>query len=108
MNGFLVTFFTKQDARHGPAHLHDWLMRTAKSMGITGSTAVTGVEGYGHHGKRHSAHFFELTDQPIEVQMAMTQEQALKFFCLLESEKIDVFYVKAPVEFGRTGQADPE
>jgi PII-like signaling protein len=102
MKGFLVTFFTKQDERHGHAHLHEWLMRSAQAMGIEGSTAVMAAEGYGHHGRRHSMHFFELADQPLEVQMAMTEDQARRFFALLAQEGVEVFYVKAEVEFGRT------
>jgi PII-like signaling protein len=101
MNGFFVTFFTPLDRRHGHTQMHEWLLQSAKKLGVRGCTVVGASEGYGHHGRRHSVHFFELADQPIEVQMAMSDAQAAALFALLKAEKVDVFYVKAPVEFGR-------
>ncbi len=103
MKGFQITFFTQQDRRHGHLPMFEWLMQEAKALGIRGSTVVTAAEGYGHSGRRHSAHFFELADQPVEVTMAMTEDQAMALFERLEHEKANVFYVKAPVEFGTVG-----
>ena len=107
MNGYLVTFFTQQDVRHGHLDMHEWLVRTATALGIGGCTVIAATEGVDHRGRRHSVHFFDLADQPVEVQMAMTQDQATRFFDKLREEAVDVFYVKAPVEFGRTGGAGP-
>ena len=103
MQGYQVTFFTQQDRHHGRRQMHEWLMDEAKALGIRGSTALMAAEGIDHTGRRHSAHFFELADQPIEVTMAMTEEQATTLFARLEAEKVNVFYVKAPVEFGTVG-----
>jgi hypothetical protein len=61
-------------------------------------------EGFGNDGKPHSAHFFELFDQPIEVALAVTAEVAERLFRSLSNEKINVFYTKAPIEFGMTGE----
>lgn len=103
MQGYQVTFFTQQDRRHGHQLLHEWLMNLAKSLGIRGSTAIVGAEGYGRHGRFHSAHFFELTDQPIEVVMVMNADQADRLFAQLEAEQVNLFYVKTLVEFGVVG-----
>ncbi|WP_428424952.1 DUF190 domain-containing protein [Methylibium sp.] len=105
MKGYQVTFFLQQDRRHGRQQMHEWLMQTAKSLGIRGSTAVMAAEGYGHSGKRHSMHFFELADQPIEVTIAMDEGQAQALFEVLEREKANLFYVKSVVEFGTVGGA---
>ena len=103
MKGFQVTSFTLQNRRHGRTQMHEWLMQQAKACGIRGSTALVGAEGIDHTGRWHSAHFFELADQPIEVTMAMTEEQATTLFEILERDKVNIFYVKASVEFGMIG-----
>jgi PII-like signaling protein len=107
MQGFQVTFFTEQGRRHGRQQIQEWLMALGKSLGIKGITTVVGVEGIGRDGKLHSAHFFELAEQPVEVTMIVTQPQAAALFEQLEQEHADLFYVKMPVEFGVVGQTGP-
>jgi hypothetical protein len=51
----------------------------------------------------HSAHFFELADQPVEVVMAVTEDESARLFARLQAEGVHLFYVKAPVEFGEIG-----
>ncbi len=103
MNGYQITFFTGQSCRHGHTPMHEWLMQLAKSLGIRGSTAVLGAEGFGRSGRFHSAFFFELADQPVEVTVAATAEQVDALFERLELEQVNLFYVKTPVEFGTVG-----
>lgn len=103
MKGYQVTFFTQQNRHHGHTQMHQWLMEEARALGIRGSTALVAADGIDHTGRWHSAHFFELADQPVEVTMAMTEEQATIVFARLEAEKVNLFYVKAPVEFGTVG-----
>ena len=40
---------------------------------------VAATEGFGHHRRIHSAHFFELADQPVEVIMAVTAAESAGF-----------------------------
>ncbi|MBS0447436.1 MAG: DUF190 domain-containing protein [Proteobacteria bacterium] len=103
MNGYQVSFFFEQDRRHDGAAMHEWLLRTARSLGIEGGTLLPASEGYGRAGRLHSAHFVELGDQPVEFTMAMTTERATALFELLERERVDLFYVKTAIEFGRVG-----
>jgi PII-like signaling protein len=103
MKGFQVTFFSQQGRRLGHKPVHDWLMDICKSLGIKGVTTVAGVEGVGRGGKVHSAHFFELADQPLEITMALSEEQCMALFARLRQENADLFYVKTPVEFGVVG-----
>ena len=60
--------------------------------------------GVGRSGKVHSAHFFELADQPIAVVTIVTGEEADRLLTRLESEKLRLFYVKVAVEFGTIGE----
>lgn len=106
MKGYQITFFTQQDRRHGNKPLAEWLMLTARSLGLRGTTVVPGSEGFGHHGRIHSAHFFELADQPQEIIIAATEEETERLFHVLRMERVQLFYVKSPVEFGVLGEAE--
>lgn len=107
MNGFQLTFFTQQDHRHKGKPMGEWLVHLAKEMGLRGATLMAAGEGFGHHGRIHSAHFFELADQPLEVVMALSAEETDRLFERLNAEGVHVFYVKTAVEFGTLGGSDP-
>lgn len=103
MHGYQLTFFTQQDRKHGHLSLGDWLVQEAHKLGVGGATLLAASEGFGHDHRLHSARFFELADQPIEVTMALSAADAERLFQRLLEEKINVFYVKTPIEFGMTG-----
>ncbi|KPW40530.1 hypothetical protein ALP45_03846 [Pseudomonas coronafaciens pv. atropurpurea] len=103
MKGFLVTFFTQQNRRYQGKMLGDWVVDLAKEMGLRGATLSTGIEGFGHTGRLHSSHLFELADQPTEIRMAITEDESEQLFKRLELEDISLFYIKTPVEMGFVG-----
>ena len=103
MNGYQVSFFTVQGHRVKGKPVGDWLVQLAKEMGLTGATLIAGAEGFGHHQRMHSAHFIELTDQPIEVVMILTTDECDRLFARLRSEGVHLFYSKTPAEFGTVG-----
>lgn len=103
MNGCQLTFFTQQDRKHHSHSLAHWLLEEARRLGISGATLITGAEGFGHDRTIRSSRFFELTDQPIEVTMAVSNSDADRLLARLKEEGVDIFYVKAPIEFGMTG-----
>ena len=107
MQGYQITFFTQQDKRHNGKPVADWLVHLAQELGLSGATLIAGGEGFGHHGRIHSTRFFELADQPQEVLMAVTTEQAERLFVRLKAEGVHLFYVKTPVEFGVLGAGEP-
>ncbi len=103
MQGFQLTFFTQQDRRHGNLPLGEWLIQEARKLGVAGATLIAATEGFGHDRKLHSAHFFELADQPVEIMLAVSEQDAIRLFDRLREEGINIFYVKTPIEFGMTG-----
>jgi PII-like signaling protein len=107
MRGYQISFLTVQGHKHQGRPLADWLLHLAKDLGLRGATLIPASEGFGHHRRVHSAHFFELADQPVEVVMAATEEECARLFERLEAEKVKVFYVKTAVEFGTTSGATP-
>jgi PII-like signaling protein len=110
MQGFQLTFFTQQDRSHGGKPVAEWIIGEARKLGIRGATMIAAIEGFGRHGRMHSSHFFELADQPLEVTMAVSAEEADRLFARISEERLKVFYIKAPIEFGFIGEdhAAPE
>ena len=104
MNGFQLTFFTQQNREHGDSLLAEWLVEEAKRLGIRGATLLTASEGFGHDGRFHSAGFFDLADQPVQVVMAVSATEVEQLFARLKDQGVRIFYTKAPVEFGMTGE----
>jgi PII-like signaling protein len=104
MKGFQVTVITEQNRRIEHKQAMGWLLHLAKELGISGATVFTGAESYGADGRRHSARFIELTDQPVEIMMAVTEEQASLLFERINAMDTRLFYMKAPIEFGQLGK----
>jgi uncharacterized protein len=106
MDGYQITFFTHQDRRHKGQQMGEWLLGLVSELGLPGASLHAGGESFGRGGRIHSAHFFELADQPVEVLVAVTSEQSIRLFERLRAEKVHLFYVKTQVEFGVLG-VDP-
>lgn len=105
MNGFLITFYTAQNRNYQGQLISEWLLSIAKQMNLRGATVLAGLEGVDHHGLFHSASFFELADRLVQIQFAVTNEQAVELMNYLNDKEVSLFYVKTPIEFGVVGQA---
>lgn len=103
MQGYQLTFMTEQDRRIEGKPAVEWLLKTAKDAGCTGATTFAGMESYGSHGKRHSAHFIELADQPVQVMLAVTDAQAMALLSKISQTDTRLFYTKAAIEYGSVG-----
>lgn len=103
MDGFHLTFFTEQNRRHAGRPVGDWLVRLAQEMGLRGATLVAASEGFGSDRRLHSAHFFELAEQPQAVWITASADECERLFARLRAEGVRLFYVKVPVEFGVLG-----
>lgn len=103
MNGYQVSFFTVMGHRHKGKPIGDWLVQLAKEMRLSGATLFSAAEGFGHHRRIHSVHFFELVDQPQEVIMILSSEESDRLFERLAREGVHLFYSKTPAEFGTLG-----
>ena len=104
MHGFQLTFFTQQDRMHRGVPLGQWLLAETQRLGIGGATLIPAAEGFGRDRHLRSAHFFELADQPLEVTIAVSEAEAELLLHRLQEEQINIFFVKAPIEFGMTGE----
>jgi PII-like signaling protein len=101
MKGTSLKFYVHEHRRHHGILLYEWLLEQAKKMGIHGGTALRAIAGFGRHGIMHEEHFFELAGNvPIEVEFVVNDDEAERLLELIKLEKIQVFYMKIPVEYG--------
>lgn len=103
MNGIHLRFYTVESRRIHQRAVHDWLLETARKMGIPGGSVFRAMAGYGRHGRLHEAHFFELAEEPILVEFVLDERQADELLAVLEKEHLQLFYAKLPATFGWIG-----
>jgi PII-like signaling protein len=102
MEGYRLIFSTLRDRTHNGKPICEWLIDEAKKLEIDGVTVVNASEGYGRDKAVHSAGFFELADQPVEIIMLASTEKCDKLFEKIREEKLSIFYAKQQAEFGFT------
>lgn len=103
MQGFQITFYTRQDRQHGNTPLAQWLLELAQQLAIGGATLNGAVEGLGHDGRFHAITLFDLAEQPVQVIMIVSAEERERLFQRLQQEKLRVFYVEQAVTYGMLG-----
>ena len=103
MNGYQLTFYTEHNRRHGHRTICEWLLHEAKHLGIHGATVINCAEGTGHAGAHHAAHVLKLADQPVQIILACTEDEAQRMLDTVEAERVHVFYTRSPIEFGLLG-----
>ncbi|MGH8233621.1 MAG: DUF190 domain-containing protein [Rhodanobacteraceae bacterium] len=102
--GTCLRFYVHENRRHRGILLYEWLLEQARKSGIHGGTAYRAIAGFGSHGTMHEQHFFELAgDLTVRVDFVVADNDAERLIALAETEKLTVFYVLFPVEFGTTG-----
>ena len=101
MKGSYLKFYVHEHRRHHGILVYEWLLERAKKLGIHGGSAFRAIAGFGRHGVLHEDHFFELAGNlPVEVVFMVSDEEAAQLLTLLEQEKIRLFYVRMPAEYG--------
>jgi PII-like signaling protein len=101
MTGTLLRFYVHEKRRHNHVLLYDWLLEEAKRLGIRGGSAFRAIGGFGRHGVLHAEHFFELAgDVAVEVELAVTDDEAERMIARVREEGIALFFVRIPVAFG--------
>ena len=104
MNGVYLKFFVQENVRHDGRLLHEWLLDVAMTLKLPGCSVFRSIAGYGHHQQRHAQAFFELQGNlPLEVVFALTEEDAARLLQRVADDKLALFYIRMPVEYGVTG-----
>lgn len=101
MQGIFLKFYVSEHSEHRGILIFEWLLEQAKKSGIHGGTAIRAIAGFGRRGRLHEETFIELgADLPVEISFILSEEEAESFLELLKEEKLELFYVKFPVEHG--------
>jgi PII-like signaling protein len=101
MQGVYLKFYVHENRRLHGILAYEWLLEKARDCGIHGGSAFRAIAGFGRHGVLHEDHFFELqADLPVEVGFAVSDTDADRFLDLIRQERVSVFYIKMPVEYG--------
>ncbi len=103
MNGCQLTFFTERNRKHGHQTVCEWLLHEARALGIRGATVIGCAQGVGHDGAHHSAHALSLADQPQQIILATTDDEADRLLDIVRAANVHLFYMRMPVEFGWIG-----
>jgi uncharacterized protein len=107
MKGVYLKFYTQENRRHDGRLVYEWLIDIARELHLPGCSVFPAMAGYGHHGRMHRLHFFELQgDLPVEVVFALSEAQAQALLTKLRQEKLEVFWVCIPAEFGLLPQEE--
>lgn len=101
MKGVQLRFYTYESRRHRGKPVYEWLLEQAQRMGIHGGSAFRAMAGYGRHGRLHEQHFFELAgEEPVLVELIVSEEEAERFVALLRAENLSLFHARLPIEYG--------
>jgi len=101
MKGTLLRFYVHENRKHRRRLLYEWLLEQAKQLGIHGGSAFRAIAGFGRHGVLHEEHFFELAgDLTVEIDFAVSDDDAQRLIDRLTAERISIFYVRIPIEYG--------
>ncbi|MGH8713486.1 MAG: DUF190 domain-containing protein [Casimicrobiaceae bacterium] len=101
MTGTILRFYMHENRIHRHVALFEWLLEQAKKTGIHGGSAFRAIAGFGRHGILHEEHFFELAaDMTVQVEFVVTDAEAEALLALLVKERVSIFYVRVPGEFG--------
>ena len=101
VNGALLRFYVQEGHRHHGLLLWEWLLKKASKLGIRGGSAFRAVGGFGRHHVLREPAFFELAGTvAVEVEFSVTDAEAQQLLELIAEEKIRLFYVRIPAQFG--------
>jgi len=103
MKGCEITFMAPRSRRHQGESVLDAVLRIAKAHGITRHTRRTNTESVGIGGRSHSAHFFELADEPEELSFILVNGQADELIRAVKAEGLCVFCTRHKTEFFQFG-----
>lgn len=104
IDGVFLRFLVHENRRFEGRLVYEWLLQTAKHLGIHGGSAYRGIAGFGRHGILHEEHFFELAgDLPVEIGFVCGEDEANRLLDAVENAELSLFYVIGPIRYGVAG-----
>lgn len=101
MKGSLLRFYVHEGDYHSGRTLWEWLLDQANKRGVRGGSALRAMAGFGRHHVVHERKFFELAGaQILMVEFVVTDAEAAELLSLVHQEKLQLFYMHIPAQFG--------
>jgi PII-like signaling protein len=105
MQAVFLKFYVQENHRHHGTLTYEWLLETAKALGLPGGSAMRAIAGYGRHGRMQQQRFYELAgDLPVEVGFSITSQDSQRLRQRVEAEGLCLFYIEFPVQMGVVGE----
>jgi PII-like signaling protein len=102
MKGFLITFYTVNNRTVGDTPMVDWLLALVDALDLKGATVNGSLLGRDATPVVHRLTIFDDQDQPVQIRMVLTPEEAERVLNYISDQSVNIFYTKAEVEFGLT------
>ncbi|MDA3922979.1 MAG: DUF190 domain-containing protein [Salinisphaera sp.] len=99
MQGFELVFIAPRSRRHHGTGVIDAIAKLARKQGIKRMTRRVDAEGTGAHGHTHSAHFFELADEPEELMFVLDRDEADQLVAAVRDNAMHVFCLRRQIEY---------
>ncbi|GAB3671385.1 DUF190 domain-containing protein [Salinisphaera aquimarina] len=103
MKGFEVIFMAPRSRRHDGTPVLDAIVDIAREHDITRMTRRVNAEGTGAGGHCHSAHFFELADEPEELMFVLDGGDADALIRAVEAKEMHVFCLRRQIDYWQFG-----
>jgi PII-like signaling protein len=101
--GSQLTLYANRSLKKGHQSAVDWILDTAKAVGVRGATVMEGCEGVDVQGHLHAARFFELADEPAIVVIVADDPHIDALLAALEQGRVKLFYTRTALQFGHIG-----
>lgn len=96
--GYELLFMAPGTRRHKGKPTLDAIIEIAASCDIHRYTRRVDADSKGFRGHSHSAHFFELADEPEELMFVLGEDRTDALLHAVEAEAVNVFCVRRPIE----------
>ncbi|MBW2495340.1 MAG: DUF190 domain-containing protein [Deltaproteobacteria bacterium] len=83
--GRLLRIFIGESDKRAGIPLYDWIVKQAREHQLAGATVIRGLEGFGAHGRLHTAKILrQSTDLPIVIEIVDSREKIESFLAAIE------------------------
>ena len=100
--GLSLRIFIRESDKYEAKPLYEWIVLKAKEHGLSRVTVLRAKEGFGVHGKIHTAEIFRLSsEQPLIIEIIDTHEKIDSFIPIIDGAVSEGLAVLKDVEVRR-------
>ena len=96
--GMMLRFYVAEGARHDGVMLWEWLLQTARGLGLPGGTALRAIGGFGRRHVLHESRFVELAGHvTVIVEFVLDGETAQRLRAEIAANGLNPIAAQWPV-----------